>query len=145
MTSSSYQPHQWVCDVCKKPIQKPEDGYVVWNDDGQGPKDILVIHQGDCDDDSRENSAPLTDFLGANGIARLTAMMSNGPLIADGPRTIADLEGFTDFFRRMQLPYYEEARRNFKNSDVRADFHGANEIAPYLPHNLKTISEYPDD
>ncbi|WP_313080458.1 hypothetical protein [Pulveribacter sp.] len=135
----------WTCDVCGQQIKKAEDGYVTWTDDEKGIRDILVIHKGQCDDGERHLSSALVDFLGADGLARLTAMMSYGPLKNNEACRIHNLAEFTDFMRRMQLPFYEEARPKFLNRSVVDDFHDANEIAPYLPETLKRISEYPED
>lgn len=73
---------QWVCDVCGEVIEKPEDGYVVWNDDDEFRYfDFTVIHQGRCDNDRLPNSLPVTEFLGEQGITVLMSKLSLGPVI----------------------------------------------------------------
>lgn len=37
---------QWICDVCGKVIEKPEDGYVVWGTNEEGKIDkIRILHK----------------------------------------------------------------------------------------------------
>lgn len=52
---------QWICDVCGKVIEKPEDGYVVWGTNEEGKIDkIRILHKNNhvdgyiigCDHDS---------------------------------------------------------------------------------------------
>lgn len=131
----------WTCDVCKKTIEKAADGYVVWNDGADGICDLQVIHQGRCDDDSRINSAALADFLGTDGLARITALMTYGPLKDNEPHKIKNISELIDFMRRMQLPYYEEARQQLFSRDLKNEYYDSNEILPYLQRELKGIAE----
>ena len=56
---------------------------------------------------------------------------------------LKDFDEFADYFRRFQLPHYEEARRNFRNHNVLNDYDDANEILPYTEeHLLKIINDY---
>lgn len=132
----------WTCDVCHQLIEKAEDGYVVWTDDAKGAREFTVIHQTRCDDNSKHSSQKLGDFLGPNGLAQLTAMMSYGPFKQNESGKIHDLAEFTDFFRRMQLPFYEEARRKFKLRQVQDDYYDANEYLPFLQDELQIIAQY---
>ena len=34
---------QWVCDVCGKIIETPDDGYVVWGENAEGKIDKIRI------------------------------------------------------------------------------------------------------
>lgn len=132
----------WKCDVCGEKIEAVDDGYVIWHDTvNDGPHDFHVIHQSRCDDGKHHSSGALRDFLGADGLAKLTSMMSYGPLKGDEPGKLQHLAEFTDIFRRMQLPYYEEARQNFNLDSVRDDFSGATEVRPYMQDCLKDIAE----
>jgi len=138
---------QWVCDVCGEVIEKPEDGYVVWNDDSEYRYfDFTVIHQGRCDNDKLPNSLPVKDFLGEFGLTVLMSKLSLGPVInrnreTSGLGRVKDVDQFVDFFRRMQVPYYEEARRYFGDPDFLEDYHDVNEVALYQPHVLRRIVE----
>src|SRR5262249_32907976 len=105
----------WTCDVCGDVIERVEEGYVVWKSDGAKAADFKIIHQGKCDHerDDHNASAALADFLGDNGLAYILSFLSAGPVqSALGRRPhceITDFDEFVDFFRRVQLPYYEEA------------------------------------
>ncbi len=45
-----------------------------------------------------------------------------------------------DLFRRLQTPYYEEARRRFGKSEVRYQFSDSNEHYPYTQEVLQRIA-----
>lgn len=134
----------WYCDVCGNVIEKASDGYVIWrtNDDHKS-FDFKIIHQGKCDLKSYTSSAALEDFLGINGLVRLTSFLSLGPLKqALGQATHNDIintDEFIDFVRRVQIPYYEEARRKFAMHDVLEWHSDSNEVAPYFPGALQEI------
>lgn len=148
---------QWICDVCGKVIEKPEDGYVVWGTNEEGKIDkIRILHKNNhvdgyiigCDHDSRYSmSLPIESFLGDDGKVRLLSLIDPGPDFRMEYREhIADMRLFLEFFRRVQIPYYEEARLYWSRAQADGYFAGANEIWTYLPRNLKTlIEEYSDD
>ena len=109
----------WYCDVCGDTTDV-QHGYVVWkNGDGKA-RDFKIVHKVQCDRDrSYSRSAALEDFLGEVGLSQLLSFLSLGSLkkrLRQGPHCdISDFDEFTDFFRRTQTPYYEEARRHFGN------------------------------
>lgn len=132
----------WYCDTCGKQIVSAKDGYVIWKDTGsEGPRSYRIIHHGRCDRRGEYNSsAALVDFLGADGFATATALISVGTVIRNrgvGSVASGDVDDWVDFVRRVQLPYYEEARRCFNNPEYREEMSDANEVAPYLEENLK--------
>lgn len=147
---------QWTCDVCGRIIEKPEDGYVVWKFDDKERKifDYKILHHnyidGDgkmrgCDnDDSYFFSSALTDFLGYHGMAKLLSMIDAGPMHREKyEEEIENLRDFLEFFRRVQLPYYEEARLYWQKAKYDGYFKDANEVWIYLPSTLKKlIKEY---
>ena len=140
---------QWYCDVCGEVIEKPEDGYVLW---GHTKGEIhletgfKIIHQSRCDNDRLPNSSHLPDFLGQDGLNKLLGQfLSIGPIQAhlsgpSGPR-VADIDEFVDFFRRLQVPYYEQARCYFHDPEFLEQYHDTNEIQAYFPEVLKKIVE----
>lgn len=135
---------QWYCDTCGHVIESPSDGYVIWKtDDNQKSSNFKIIHQGKCDQKSYISSAALPDFLGQNGLAYLTGFLSIGPVkekIGQGSHCdIKDMDEFVDFFRRLQIPHYEEARRRFSDHEVLERLSDWNEIAPYFPEELEKI------
>ena len=135
----------WYCDVCGEIIGSPQEGYVIWKtSDVPKSHSFKIIHQGKCDLKDHPASAALEDFLGDNGLTYLLSHLSAGPLIASrnggGHRSVADIHEFVDLIRRLQIPYYEQARRKFSLAEVRNDFSDANEVYPYMPENLKRIA-----
>ena len=135
----------WYCDVCGQKITDPDSGYVIWHTSTNPIKfhGFKIIHQNKCDDNTCPSSAALSDFLGEAGLTYLLTFLSQGQIIKlMGQNTyplIDEFDEFVDFFRRVQVPYYEEARRCFSNPDLLDDFSGNNETAPYLPESLKDI------
>lgn len=132
----------WYCDRCGEKIATVADGYVIWRS-GDQPRDFKIIHQGRCDNDRYECSAALSDFLGPEGLTYCLAFLDAGPIIRgysnSSAQPLPDLFQFVDFMRRVQIPYYEEARRKFARPDVREDHCDWNEYAPYVPDALKAM------
>ena len=82
--------------------------------------------------------------MGVDGLAKLTSMLSFGEFQNeeyDDGREIKSNRKFIDFFRRVQIPHYEEARRKFSSHEVQQDMSGSNEYAPYTQECLKSIIE----
>lgn len=148
---------QWYCDVCGKVIKKPDDGYVIWseNDDWE-ITDIKIIHQGregrgrpfGCDrgDPKYSCSLPLDAFLGDIGKAELLAMVDPGSRFCGEYKShIADKRMFIEFVKRVQLPYYEEARLCMGSEAGSRVLDGANEVYAILPRTLKAIIDACDE
>jgi hypothetical protein len=118
------------------------DGYVIWNQSSKGPQGFKIIHQGQCDDGVSMASAALEDFLGADGLTRILAMLSYGQLRnAGAPNPPSDMNEFVDFVRRVQTPYYEEARVHFADPEVRSSRSDWNEVKPYRVADLRHLAE----
>ncbi|MDB5293675.1 MAG: hypothetical protein JWL69_4916 [Phycisphaerales bacterium] len=138
---------EWICDVCSEVIPSPNKGCVIWQttEDEGHPYNFTIIHQGQCDKKHFHHSQPLRDFLGVEGIPLLLTFVTPGPIkrkLGDkGEDRPKDLDEFADFFRRVQTPYYEEARMKFSDPALLDDNSDNNELAPYLPKNLKRIIE----
>lgn len=121
-------------------IESAEDGYVVWEDSASGDAGFEIIHHGRCDKSGKSNSGALRNVLGSDGLAKLTSHLSYGILKEGfGQPMIADMDGFVDFFRRVQLPYYEEARTGLLSEQE--EWSDANEVRPYLQDVLQRIAK----
>jgi hypothetical protein len=137
---------QWTCDKCGGLVSL-DDGYVVWADRDQQDNSFRIIHKAACDDSNRYmSSLPLADFIGPDGLSKLMTFLSFGPLAeTPGEEVIAsrvnDVNLFVDFLRRVQTPYYEEARRWFSDPDERERMADWNEFAPYSQENLRRLAE----
>lgn len=141
----SVRPCSWYCDTCGGQITNPEEGYVTWNVDEQHHEHgFVIIHKIGCDDERRPSGVPLADLVGFDGLTRLLSFLSVGPLRADDEHptdpSITNIDEFVDLIRRLQLPFYEEARHHFANSGVREAMSDANEYAPYMQKMLEKIS-----
>lgn len=137
---------QWICDICGEVIEKPEDGYILWkHDQDLRDYDFKIIHHLKCDADEYPLSTDLESFLGENGRSKLLSILSVGPIKINIGQTsrsnIKDLDEFADLFRRLQLPYYEEARIKFHNRELLENYSDANEYFPYRIEELKKIIE----
>ena len=135
----------WRCDNCGEPIDRLQDGYVVWHSRYGKVDDLNIIHKGRCNDGSHVSSAELSRFLGPEGLSFALSLVSAGPIrLAGGhesPRTPANLDAFVDFLRRVQVPYYEEARPKFGEPTVREAYRSMSDFGPYRVDALKSISE----
>jgi hypothetical protein len=134
----------WYCDVCGERIDNINEGYVIWQSlHGMKAKNFTIIHQSKCDRQDFTSSAALETFVGLNGVTYLLSFLSIGPineLLGQGPKCkISDFDEFVDFFRRVQTPYYEEARRLFGNERLLDWLGDSNEVSPYIPDNLEVI------
>ena len=149
---------QWICDACGEIIETPEDGYVVWKwldknteraaVEGRFEYKILHknyadeqgIHHGCDKDKSYTKSAALSVFLGVDGLVKLLSMIDAGPMHMPVYREqITNIRDFLEFFRRVQLPYYEEARSLWSIAYDDGFFDGVNEVWIYLPSSLKDL------
>lgn len=134
-------PHSWICDTCGESIDSIDRAYVVWKSSGTTDHSFRIIHQSDCDfDDSFSCSNPLRDYVGQEGLNRLLAFLSNGPIARRSERQprppIANIHEIVDFIRRCQIPNYDLARRLFTNQRLIQNFEDAGEYSPYQPDTL---------
>lgn len=116
---------QWTCDSCGGVIEKSEDGWFEWYTERDTSLDTgfrIVHHRGSCMyNDQRleqQNRSPsdfdLSMVVGHNGLALLLNLMER--------KKFADMKEFIEVFRRLHLPYYEEARL-YWNDALRDGFH----------------------
>lgn len=149
---------QWFCDECGEIIESPDKGYIEWlaNDDHKAHGFRIVHHatasprhpDGDCYAYTNEigrSDLSLDCFLGNVGLIRLLGFVDVGRYHSPdyrGPEVV-DLREFVELFRRLWLPYYEEARFLFARAAAGGFFGGANEVGIYRDRALKDmISEY---
>ncbi|NED97939.1 hypothetical protein G1H11_21810 [Phytoactinopolyspora alkaliphila] len=135
----------WKCDICGEATESVEDAYAYWRDDVQGREvDFKIAHKMRCDPGPEfVNCMDIDEFLGDDGLTRLLAMLSAGPL--KGPQGgevhVADLNEFVDFVRRLHTPGYEEARPHFRSHEVQEAYCDTDEVFPYLQENLEQIAK----
>ena len=131
---------EWKCDVCGG-IVTVENGYVVWDDPSEpATHSFQIIHKVKCDRNDRPSNMDLSYFLGPDGLAVLTSMLSYGILhTANGSQSmpsLPELNQFVDFMRRVQIPGYEEAREWLQTRDAYDQLNDANEVYPYVQSSL---------
>ena len=80
------------------------------------------------------SGAELKRFLGPEGLSYVISLICAGPVRAAAghcsTHAPADLEAFGDFVRRVQVPYYEEARSKFGMPAIRQKFAQASQFEP---------------
>jgi len=144
---------QWICDTCGEVIKCPEDGYVQFKKgDKGGHDDFIIVHhlavsprKGNNKNGCYQYNADsdLKSYLAVDGLARLLALVDPGEHKCDElkhPNT-GNFRKWVDFVRRLQLPYYEEARLYWSEAEQDGFFDGAGETWPYLPRNLNYLIE----
>lgn len=162
------QPLQtWTCDTCGEAVTgTPADGLVVWRDRWpdnpieylqQDPPptalpemyDFRIVHNNgngtrSCDpgaDQGFISNLPLERFLGADGLTMMLSWLSVGPIKGGGGSRISDTDQLVDFIRRVQIPYYEQARMHLDAPETRDMLGDANEYRPYMTDVLRDIAE----
>lgn len=140
----------WYCDTCDEPITNPELGVVVSRvNDSYAEYSFKIVHKNapanatHCDPGNQAgytHSMGIDSYLGLEGQQWLLGLLSAGPLKGGPSRAqVSDFNEYVDLFRRLQTPYYEDARRRFSDQEVREKLSDANEIYPYLPEVLDRI------
>ena len=132
---------QWICDRCGEVIERPEDGYVFWKKPNFKNEDFQIVHHVRCNlDQSYTQSMDLRRFLGADGLVRLLSKLDPGSMHQPNHQCeVSNMREFVEFFRRLQLPYYEEARIYWGVAKDDGFFSDANEVWIYLPSTLKEL------
>lgn len=138
----------WACDACGDAIDDPRRGLVAWRDDEEGRAIVfMIVHKNidgrSCDPGSEagyRSSLDIAEFLGDVGQARLLAMLSVGRLLEGNVPGVADLDAYVDLFRRVQTPWYEEARGHWDDEATTYWLDDANEVYPYTPDVLEKIA-----
>jgi len=108
---------EFICDVCGGVIEDLEKG--ILNADSNETMqyhNFSIVHQGKCDSRAKHVSFHLNSVVGPNSIGTLINLIHSGP-VADpkgtGEIEIADHVEFAEIMRRLQVPYYDEARQYF--------------------------------
>jgi hypothetical protein len=140
---------EWVCDKCGG-IVGIEDGWLEWlsGNGGKGPRLFHIVHnQRKCyhhEGAYDRADMHLDAFLGPEGLQNLLSMIDDGDILdpseAQTP-PMPDRRSFTDTLRRLQIPYYEEARRYFADAGDEGYFSDQNEVSIFLPKTCKSIIE----
>ena len=147
-------PRIWVCDICSDPIPTSRVGLVIWRDSDERPMyDFKIVHKSmdawrcweRAEADGYRASYELGWCIGIDGLTNLLSWLSRGPVDGGGHPDVVfeDLDGYVDLARRLQTPYYEEARRRFREQEVRERLGGVNPQFPYTLDNLRWAAGRP--
>lgn len=147
---------QFICDTCGQIIQRPEEGWLEWLYDieNQTVEDFRIVHHKMSSPlDGREGCYQHGDSLNRADdhlhniqrllIPELLMHLDIGPYHApDGPTNrVRDMRNYVEVFRRLTIPYYEEARIFWDQAIANGDFAGYNELTPYIEDSLREIIE----
>jgi hypothetical protein len=154
---------QWICDECHELIEHPDHGHLEWIvDSRERASGFRIVHHErrspraielesratsmDCyryARHPRRHDLDLTQFLGPDGLVEMLAFLDPGPYHVpkfDGPR-VRDVREFVEVFRRLHVPYYEEARLYWERARHDGFFVDMNEVLIFLPFTLKSLVE----
>lgn len=145
---------QWICDSCGELITAPDHGYVEWKETGSKMHGFRIVHHApysprrkkgsNCyyDNSERGGDTALADLIGPHGLILLSSWIDVGEWHDPkykGPE-VRDLREWTTLFRRLHIPYFEEARQC--GEEMREELEGgANQVFLYLPETLKAVVE----
>lgn len=142
---------QWICDTCGEVIERPNEGYVQFIDSDNDGKydDFVIVHHAAYSPLKRNNKCykngysdlDLSSFLGTDGLSRLIGLVDPGEFYYPNlllPKT-SNFRKWITLVRRLQTPYYEEARFYFKQAKADGWFDGISEDAPYKEDFLYRI------
>lgn len=139
---------RWFCDACGASIDSAADGIVVFQrKELLAAEHFMIVHKQSapghprCDPRGPTRWVDLTTLLGVDGLTYLLSFLSVGPLMGHARAGVVDHDGFVDLVRRVQIPFYEEARPQFHEESVQEQLGDANEVYPYLPETLKRIAD----
>jgi hypothetical protein len=139
----------WTCDTCGEDITNTGQGVVVWrHDNAYRGYDFRIVHKDlngefQCDPGKEAGFVQNLDlfaFLGADGQARLLALLSAGPVMDSSEVRVADFDSWVDLFRRVQTPWYEEARVHWDSDHTQHWLSDATQAYPYTPDVLERIA-----
>jgi hypothetical protein len=109
---------KWQCDNCQQPVTG-ETGFLEWIEEEDLSKPLarrfyIVHNKIGCLHHSehvgrRDNH--LHYYLGTDGLQKLLEIAGNA---ARGKRAVSDMIEFVEIIRRLQVPYFEQARLHFK-------------------------------
>ncbi len=115
---------QWKCDACGRVIEDPEVGWVEWvggSTRGTKAHGFRIVHNSSrCQypSSSRVHDIHLTHLLGPDGLDRLLAMLTPGWHTGSREEGVTHLDEWAEVVRRLQIPYYEEARQHWSNAEA---------------------------
>ncbi len=156
---------QWYCDTCGDVIEKPEDGWLEWvqekTEAGRLNCGFRIVHQfmaspranpagrdpeaGSCYYSRKQ--LPMDSHLHHAldfGIAYVLNLLDVGEYHDPDKREagrVVSVREWSELVRRLYVPYYEQARRYFRQVKRDGDYDGVNDVGLYSASMLKGIVE----
>jgi len=84
----------------------------------------------------------IREFLEADGLQSFLSNLDIGPLLDPDQKYmphLPDMRSFVEAVRRLQIPFYEEARLYFDKAIDDGYFADQNEVGVFLPQTCKAI------
>lgn len=138
---------QWICDTCGELISCPEDGFLEIGHGADGAiTDMRIVHhmksspRGNCYK-GYSGTIQLNHLIGEHGIVQLLSLLDPGEDFCDYRPRVENVRKYAEIFRRLSVPYYEEARLYWDEAKADGFFDGANEVWTFLPEHLKELCE----
>jgi hypothetical protein len=145
---------QWTCDYCHLVIETGDEGVLEWlEDQDHRAYGFKIVHSLPASPlrktrevgcyyyanhpDSAE--ARLDSFLGSDGLAHLLLFLGVGS--EDRPLQVISTRELAEFYRRLMLPYYEEARLYWSAATKDGFFADRDQMWPYREDTLKSVTE----
>ncbi len=160
---------EWVCDTCGEMIRDAEkEGWLEWECDDTGrnytnyrichhalaspryPDDIdrCYVHTSAKKSRLGNMGTNLSSFTGSIGLASLMVHLDLSGLNGrPNQRLVKDISEWSEIFRRLHMPYYEEARQYWREAGQDGYFSNIGGIdQAYFPWVLKDIiNRYGDE
>ena len=136
---------QFKCDVCGQIIARPEVGWVEWlagPTRGTKAHGFRLVHNSNrCQYPSsgRVHDMHLTRLLGPDGLVTLLLLVAPGGRSGNREDGVDHLEEWCELVRRLQAPYYEEARQYWADAETDGFFAGMDEVTQYSQATLHTL------
>jgi hypothetical protein len=145
---------EWICDACGEIIREAKEGYIEWQKADGKKYGFRIVHHalysprrdggGNCYYRSSERGGDksLAEVVGSPGLSVVTSWLDVGAWHEDsysGP-SVRDVREWVTLFRRLYLPYFEEARCYHEELQGLID-DGVNEYYLYLPETLRHVIE----
>jgi hypothetical protein len=152
MTEKYPRTRHWYCDKCQERIEDAKQGSLEWvydRDSGNNAFNIVHApnsarkgHKRGCfmfTKSSGRMDNHLTEFVGVSGIVRLMAPLDEGFRNPDFQGSEGNIQEWLQIFRRLHLPFYEDALRYWDEAKEDGFFDDDNECWNYLPSTLKGL------
>ncbi|HYP97850.1 MAG TPA: hypothetical protein VER96_04195 [Polyangiaceae bacterium] len=153
---------QWYCDCCGNIIKNIKDAWVEWIVDlSTKPMtygDFRIVHHLSALPEDTPfpgcqrgrvaglGDLPMESFIGSYGQAHLLSWIDPGEIVDPsgkeiGKGLVRNLREWTTLFRRIHMPYYEEARLYMARASANGRYNGYNQALPFKESELLAVIE----